>query len=93
MKNIAENIDPWPLKEEAAQLFFEDGGKWNIEEIYGGSLDYWTNINGQVEAGTVDLQVQADTVKDIHSKISKQKLAAADILIGEERKGRIWMSN
>ncbi|MCI8504422.1 MAG: ABC transporter substrate-binding protein [Dorea sp.] len=71
MKNIAENIDPWPLKEEAAQLFFEDGGKWNIEEIYGGSLDYWTNINGQVEAGTVDLQVQADTVKDIHSKITK----------------------
>lgn len=71
MKNIAENIDPWPTKAEAEKIFFENGGKWNIEEIYGGSLDYWTNINGQVKAGTVDLQVQIDTVKDIHAKISK----------------------
>lgn len=71
MKNIAENIDPWPTREEAEEIFFEDGGKWNIEEIYGGSLDYWTNINGQVENGTVDLQVQIDTVKDIHSKVAE----------------------
>lgn len=69
MTNIAENIDPWPTKEEASEIFFADGGKWNMEEIYTGSLSYWVNISGQVEEGTVDLQVQVDTVKGIHSNV------------------------
>ena len=71
MKNIAENIDPWPTKDEAQSIFFDEGAKWSVEEIYGGSLDYWTNINGQVKEGTVDLQVQLDTVKKIHESVTK----------------------
>lgn len=69
MQNIAENVDPWPKKEEVEDIFFAEDGKWNIEEIYGGSLDYWVNINGQVEDGAVDLQTQIDTVKEIHSQV------------------------
>lgn len=71
MQNIAENIDPWPTKEEAEEIFFDEDGKWYVGEIYGGSLDYWININGQVKKDTVDLQLQIDTVKDVHSRIAK----------------------
>lgn len=71
MQNIAENVDPWPTKDKAYEMFFADDAKWGVEEIYGGSLDYWMNINGQVKSGTVDLQKQIDTVKMIHEKVAK----------------------
>lgn len=71
MKNIAENIDPWPTKDKVDEMFFAEDAKWGVEEIYGGSLDYWMNINGQVKKGTVDLQKQIDTVKMIYEKVDK----------------------
>ena len=71
MRNIAENIDPWPSKDEAEAIFFADDAKWKVSDIYTASLNYWVNINGQVKDGSVDLQKQFDTLKKIHDEAVK----------------------
>lgn len=69
MRRIATEIDPWPTAEEAPGIFFAADGAWSIAEIYGGSLDYWVNISGQVPEGSVDLDVQIAAAKGIMDQV------------------------
>lgn len=69
MRRIATEIDPWPTAEEAPGIFFAEDGAWSIGEIYGGSLDYWVNISGQVPEGSVDLDVQIAAAKEIMDQV------------------------
>ena len=69
MRRIATEIDPWPTAEEAPGIFFAADGAWSIAEIYGGSLDYWVNISGQVPEGWVELDVQMAAATGIMDQV------------------------